>query len=218
MQTVARGNAAEFSRISGIPHSTLTGYLKGVSSPKAEHLATLARAGDVSVEWLLEGETPVTRESSPGRGEPSGSPPDDLVQIQSVSVDVAAGEGAPDDQLEVVEESGLWLPAWWIRQEYGVTPDRVRLVRAQGNSMMPTIYPGQRLLVALLPEAHALRDGLIYIFHSPGGIQVKRLLLEPDHVHVWSDNPEGGRFRVTLDDWERHYRTRAVVLESFSRH
>ncbi|WP_081304860.1 XRE family transcriptional regulator [Aeromonas hydrophila] len=53
---VPAGSGREFAKRAGIGYSTVHNYLQGVSSPTLENLVSLARAGDVSVEWLATGE------------------------------------------------------------------------------------------------------------------------------------------------------------------
>lgn len=49
------GSGNELSRLSGIPRGTLERYMKG-REPRAAQLAAIARAADVSMDWLITGE------------------------------------------------------------------------------------------------------------------------------------------------------------------
>lgn len=137
--------------------------------------------------------------------------PAGLVRIPQVTVETECGDGAAHVGFEEVEGYVVY-PEWQIRQEFGVEPSRVKEIRTRGSSMEPTIMPGQRLFVALW-DGQPLQDGLVYVIHGPGGVQIKRLFIEPDHIHVWSDNAEAPRFRVKLEQWDRDYRVMAVALE-----
>ncbi|WP_438834335.1 XRE family transcriptional regulator [Aeromonas oralensis] len=53
---VPAGSGRDFAKRAGIGYSTVHNYLQGVSSPTLENLVSLARAGNVSVEWLATGE------------------------------------------------------------------------------------------------------------------------------------------------------------------
>ena len=121
-----------------------------------------------------------------------------------------------------IEPSGVFLPDSYVRQVYGVSPDRVMYLHGRGRSMMPTIMPGQRVMVALLTPGTAVRDGLIYVINyaaAPlGAVLVKRLELEPGHVRVVSDNPEVDDYTVSFEVWDRDYSLAAVVLETAQRH
>ena len=154
-----------------------------------------------------------TQSESGIQNELSGDPVG-YTRVPEVVLEPSAGPGT-DEEVEVEEVQGdTLLPDTFIRREYGVSPERLRTIRVRGSSMEPTIRPGQRLLVALVPPAQALQDGLVYVFAGPGGVQIKRLFLEPGHVRVWSDNPDAPRFAVALPTFESEYRIVAVALEA----
>lgn len=52
---VPSGSGRDFAKKAGIGYSTVHNYLQAVSSPTLENLVLLAKAGDVSVEWLATG-------------------------------------------------------------------------------------------------------------------------------------------------------------------
>ncbi len=53
---VPAGSGRDFAKRAGIGYSTMHNYLQAVSSPTLENLVLLAKAGNVSVEWLATGE------------------------------------------------------------------------------------------------------------------------------------------------------------------
>ncbi|MEM1055143.1 MAG: S24 family peptidase [Bacteroidota bacterium] len=141
-----------------------------------------------------------------------------LVNVEAAAHD-ASGDGfLVDVDLIEVEPSGLFYPEWFCRSEYGVSSERLRLIRVSGDSMVPALLPGQRALIAVLPPGAPLRDGQIYVIDGPGGVLVKRLYLTPDHVTVHSDNPTAPTYNVALETWNHEYHLRAVVLETPQRH
>ncbi len=58
----AKGGQSAISRLSGVPLSTLNGYLSGVDM-KATNMVALAKACEVSVEWLATGNDPASSQS-----------------------------------------------------------------------------------------------------------------------------------------------------------
>lgn len=48
-------NQAEFSRVTGIPKSTLSRILQGKSDPSPENLAAIALACKRSIDWIVTG-------------------------------------------------------------------------------------------------------------------------------------------------------------------
>lgn len=171
---------------------------------------------------------PVTlRPSQVSADSPALQPESDLVEIPLL-VDIAAEAAGPnggflvDSDYFEIEPSGVFLPKDYVRQMYGVSPDRVYYIHGRGRSMVPTIMPGQRMMIALLHPGTAIRDGLIYVIDyaaAPlGGVLVKRLELTPDHVNVVSDNDDVADYLVPFEVWQRDYQLRAVVLETAVRH
>ena len=135
-----------------------------------------------------------------------------------VTIEPAASDNGNELDVEIEEVEGdTWLPDWWIIQEYGMSPERIRYVRVRGDSMKETILPGQRLTIGLVPPGHVVADGHVYVFRGPGGVLIKRLYVLPEHIHVWSDNEKAPRYQVPLEVFSRDYRIAAVALEISSK-
>ena len=149
--------------------------------------------------------------------ENGGVVPPGYTRVPEILIEPSASEvwdvGNEEEVTPEEAPSDTILPDWYIRSEYGVSPDRIRYVRVKGDSMIPTLMPGERLVVAMLWDGYTLRDSAIYILVGPGGAQVKRLILEPGQVMIWSDNPDRPRFPVKLSTFRTDYRVVAVVLE-----
>ena len=223
---------AEIAERLGVPPGTVSSWRSRGALPQRRILA-LSKVAGVSAEWLGTGagEGPavprVTVKPSPDGAEPDAGPASEPLYQIPILVDIAAaaamhgnGDGflVDTDHVEL-EPSGVRLPPTYIRQVYGVDPERVWYIHARGNSMWPTIQPGQRVMIALvLEEVTPVRDGLIYVVRAPGGIIIKRLRLEPDYVVVTSDNPDVDAYRVPNEVWDRDYTVRAIVLETAQRH
>jgi len=115
-------------------------------------------------------------------------PPSDYLRLQHL--DAEAGPGGArlnPDSPEVIGE--LSLARDYIRQLLGVVPRQGRLVllTGRGDSMRPTIQPGDVLVIDTGITAFEY-DGL-YLINLGNGQQVKRLVDRGDAVHVCSDNP-----------------------------
>ncbi len=123
-----------------------------------------------------------------------GGPPDDpiggngLVSVKRHPVAVSAGPGAV-----VSEEWGkpyLAFDERWLKGLTSSTPDRLSIVRVEGDSMSPTLNDGDDVLVDRGDSGERLRDG-IYVLRIDDAVVVKRLALSPmgRRVTVQSDNP-----------------------------
>ncbi|MEO0558193.1 MAG: S24 family peptidase [Bacteroidota bacterium] len=209
----------------GVTEKTIRRYLDE-SSPSAPSVAALDfLSGHVPGSLQLQ---VATGEPSSPQYDPSGPKSDaSLVAIPYI-VNIEAAAHGPNGGFLVdlehveLEPSNVNLPAEYIRSEYKVSPERVFYISGAGNSMVPTILPGQRVMIALLPETTPVRDSLIYIIEylgsSPSSVIVKRLHIHPGKIEVAADNPEIDSYFIPLDVWQAEYRLRAVVLETAQRH
>jgi phage repressor protein C with HTH and peptisase S24 domain len=123
-----------------------------------------------------------------------GGPPESeqatggLVTVKRHPVTVSAGPGAV-----VNEELGKPYFAFderWLKELTPSQPSKLSIVRVDGDSMAPTLNPGDEILVDLGDASERLRDG-IYVLRIDDSVVVKRLALNPmgRRVTVQSDNP-----------------------------
>jgi transcriptional regulator with XRE-family HTH domain len=87
----------------------------------------------------------------------------------------------------------------WIERELSATPDDLCMVPVDDDSMMPTLRPGDTILLdrrAVRPD----REG-IYIIRMNDVSLIKRLQIMPDgYVKISCDNPTYETFTVNLSD------------------
>lgn len=174
-----------------LPISSLRDYEMGHRAPGGDAIAAWVSIG-VNANWLLTGVGPMMLADMQG-ARPDvallGPAPDarDYASVPLyVDVRAAAGHGAVVDS-EVVKVPLMFRSAW-IREEIGTTPGNLSLINVVGDSMAPTILPGDTVMIN-----HAARrldrDG-IYVVRMGDGLLVKRLQLMPGgQVMVRSDNP-----------------------------
>jgi phage repressor protein C with HTH and peptisase S24 domain len=118
----------------------------------------------------------------------AGPAPNGLVSVKRHPVTVSAGPGAV-----VTEELGKPYFAFDERWLKALTPTpaaSLSIVRVEGDSMSPTLNPGDEILLDLGDCADRLRDG-IYVLRVDDALVVKRVALNPlgRRVTVQSDNP-----------------------------
>lgn len=122
---------------------------------------------------------------SPTFSEPGG---DDLrVYIPLVSAHVSAGPGSDVWQPEI--EEYITVSESVIKRETGVSSSRLVAFIAVGTSMVPTIMPGDRLIVARA-NGEPVIDRAVYVWRSRyDGMAVKRaVLLEGGGIALQGDN------------------------------
>jgi len=111
-----------------------------------------------------------------------------LTSVKRHPVTVSAGPGSM-----VNEELGRPYFAFderWLKALTSTPADNLSIVRVEGDSMSPTLNPGDEILIDLGDCADRLRDG-IYVLRIDDALVVKRLALNPlgRSVTVQSDNP-----------------------------
>jgi len=122
-----------------------------------------------------------------------GGPPEiaareGLVAVNRTAVRASAGPGAI-----VSEEAGRPYFAFderWLRALTATPSDKLSIIRVEGDSMAPTLNPGDDILVDLADREERLRDG-VYVLRIDDALVVKRIALHPigGRVTVQSDNP-----------------------------
>ena len=123
-----------------------------------------------------------------------GGPPEEpaqsggLITVKRAPVAVSAGPGAI-----VSEELGrpyFGFDERWLKSLTATPPARLSIVQVEGDSMSPTLNPGDEILVDAGDGTERLRDG-IYVLRVDDALLVKRLALNPvgRSVTVQSDNP-----------------------------
>jgi len=142
------------------------------------------------------GERPTSAGSGGAKSEASGR----VLRIAELDVRAAAGDGLVGDGVKIVEE---WaLPSGMVRQYSTAPATDLRIITVMGDSMEPTLQPGQRVLVDTgdrnpsPPGVFVVWDGL--------GLVVKRCQVvphsEPPRVRITSDNAKYDTYERTLSE------------------
>jgi phage repressor protein C with HTH and peptisase S24 domain len=113
---------------------------------------------------------------------------DGLVSVNRHAVAASAGPGAL-----VGDELGrpyLAFDQRWLKSLTPTRAEQLSVVRVEGDSMAPTLNPGDDIMIDLDDCGDRLRDG-IYVLRAEDALVVKRLALNPiaRRVTVQSDNP-----------------------------
>lgn len=188
---------AEAASKFGIPISTYRKYESGPSEPGADAVAGISRAG-INANWLLTGEGQMLLNQVSGtRTEYQVDLDKDYVSIPLYDVHAAAGSGTLVDEEHVVDV--LHFKQEWIRAELRASPDDLYLIHVDGESMEPTLRPGDIILVDNRDQSQA-RDG-IYVLRMNGTLLVKRLQRLPGGIiKVTSDNAAYSPFEINAEN------------------
>lgn len=188
-------SVSAFARRSDIGESLMRQYLSG-SIPGADKLVQVARAGNANIEWLATGEGPMRR----GYGKPVAEsfsvqePAPGYEYLPLYDVQAAAGHGSLVEREDIADF--LAFKSAWIRRELGADPKDLYLISVEGDSMEPTLRPGDVILVDRRQAWRIPKDG-VYVLLMDGSLLVKRLQSMPGGIiKVTSDNPSYSPFQL----------------------
>ncbi len=156
------------AQLLGIPPQNVSDWERGVVTPSSKNLRRLAEVLEVSLDWLITGKG----SPEPLKGEP----------VSFIPVYATVPGGPPNDQGDVGIIGYVPVPPEYVgRDIYGL--------RVNGDSMAPTIEPGDRVLVArdVIPE-----NGDVVVARVRGEPTLKRLKVEGNRIILYADNSKYG--------------------------
>ncbi len=180
---VERGeNYADLSRLIGRNPAYIQQFIKRGTPRKLDEEDRRILARYFGVAETMLGSSPPTGAPIPrARGLPA------VVAVPRLSLGASAGAGSLDEDERVA--GVMAFDAQWLRH-LGVRPQRVSIIRVDGESMAPTLSDGDDIMVDHEDEAPRLRDG-VYVLRLDGVLMVKRIAMGPlrGRFSVLSDNP-----------------------------
>lgn len=117
-------------------------------------------------------------------------PPGEFVFIPCLNFHLSAGHGLDQMEIEFVQAQAQAFRAEWVRRE-GLKPAKLACMYAKGNSMEPSIWDGDSLVIDT--SQIEIIDGKVYALWYEGGERVKRLYRLP-----------GGSLRIRSDNSSEH--------------
>lgn len=211
---------AGLARASGIPQPTINRILKNVGKkgPETHTIASLARAVNVTFEWLHEGKGPMARTSDiPAEDGAPVQPVDvaddeaDFYSIRLADGFLHAGCGAEDGDLEYEDHVTVAVSKQWVAKK-GLNPAALRAVRVKGQSNYPKIQDGN--IVIVNTEDRDIVVGEYYAVNYNLKAVVKRIEREGGIWYLASDNPLPQYRRHAVEDSDSFIIGRVVKLEA----
>lgn len=195
---------------------------------KNENLRGLARLYQVSLEELLTGDGPMRDATKAHHAldasqigtpiitwdKPEDLPEGEFVIVPRYDLHVAAGNGHVVYE-EIEHEQGQAYRTNSIRR-LGTMASNLMTVYAKGDSMEPSIYAGDALLVDR--GQREVQDRNVYVLRYGHEIRVKRLFRRPDGgLRIVSDNTNGFPEEVVTATEMEHIEIIGRVVERSGR-
>ena len=177
-------------------------------NPSAETLGKIAKALGCAVADLTGERPPRSAIQEKHQG--------DTVSIYELDVHAGSGMGTDGDTtLLATQEAGAitgvhTMPTASFREAYGVPSGHIRIIPVKGNSMEPTLWPGQRVMVDIEdkvpspPGIFVVWDGLALVLKFVEVVPNS----DPLKVRISSANKNFMAYERTLD--EAHINGRVV--------
>ncbi len=177
----------------GVRQSFISRWEKGVL-PTADILLRIATGFGTSVEWLLTGEGPRPSGKIVHHNVDTAGKCSEFALVPLYRVAISAGKGR--EVLGEEEEGQVAFRRAWLARELHVSPPDLVVLFVEGDSMIPSLNPGDLALVEKL-DAKPTRDG-VYVYRLGNALQVKRFQFLPGgNIKVTSDNPSYSPVTIT---------------------
>ncbi len=182
-----RVTGTHLAQITGITAGAISHWRTGRRNLTDFRQAQLiANALEINVEWLITGKGAAEGErvvSLPDKELPS----EGYVQIKEFSVKCGAGPGGTP----TYEEEHDSVPATYRESFFlnlGIKPEDCMRFRVHGDSMEPTLFDGDRILVHLTDNQH-IENNHVYAINVGSEVRVKRLIRQINgDLIIHSDN------------------------------
>lgn len=173
----AEGSVSALAKKAGISHSGLLRYLAG-GDPSRKVLVALSQAANVDLTWLAT-----------GLGERHQGLPKQSLTLLPLYDSASTSHGdlrsaAPTGKSTLTELA--FCRAWLNRN--GLDYTHLKALTMQGDSMAPSIAPGDTLLIDITRTGVVC--GKIYVIEDSGNLLLRRIQLEVgNRLRLVSDNP-----------------------------
>ncbi|MGI2222322.1 XRE family transcriptional regulator [Shewanella oncorhynchi] len=210
-EIIGSDSARSFAMKADLSQTAIQKYLIGDSTPNVERLIAIAKAGGVTVEWLVTGNGPKYQKDFDAfvsqshtdksvdvvaqMATPSGFL-SEFALIPGYSVQVSAGWGSEGSD-EVEPSRHLAFRKRWLKWRGFAEKDLV-VVWAKGDSMEPIISNNNTLLINM--QRTELTDGNIFVIRNENQLWVKRVQVMPNAWLLLSDNPLYKAIEVPMDE------------------
>lgn len=166
----------------GVPKDTVRNLMSGrTKSFRNDKLEAVARALDMPIDALLTARQ--TDKNTPAEKRAAHL---NTFNVPFYDVRASMGPGAFNDAERVIGHVPFQRD--WLERIVPGDLDHLAVVEAIGDSMVPTIMSGDRVVLNL--AATSLVDGDVFALLLQDSLLIKRVFIAPGGIELRSDNPE----------------------------
>lgn len=158
------GGLRAASTLVGVTEDSLSNWKSGRVNPSFHGMKSLAKAADVSLDWLAYGE-------GPERLEDTGN------YVLVSCIDAASLAETTLATMLANEPQTIAMPRSWVAHTLGLTSDNLVLLTASGDTMVPTISSGDILLVDV--DINKFTEEAVYLVGMGDTVSLKRVQMAP---------------------------------------
>lgn len=184
------------AKMLGVSRAAVAQWERGTAVPGVDRIKDLATVLGIDPAELAFG--------APREGEPSAPTAklrdDSLVLVNEREVRASAGGGAV---VEAEDVNGTWgFPRDWLKYELRAKPADLDVITIDGDSMSPTLEPGDKVVVDRSRTAPS-PPGVFIVWDGMATV-AKRLEFipnsDPPRVRILSDNPRYQPYERTAEE------------------
>ncbi|MBJ7556544.1 LexA family transcriptional regulator [Marinomonas spartinae] len=183
-------NAADMAKKIGSVSAIISAWKKRNTIPYKEVYET-SRITGYSMDWILTGQG--VKQTDKIQVIPEDN---DYCHVPQYSIEASAGQGALVEAENI--DQHLAFKESWLRKS-GINPANLIAMYARGDSMEPTIYSGDSLVIDKTRDT-VTSDGGVYVINYDGELFVKRVQKQLDGlVAITSDNKNYQPMTIPLE-------------------
>lgn len=180
----------ELGAACGVSRNAVSLWESGGSAPTLDKIEPMTEKLDIDPVWLLRGKHNQSAKRTPEVG---------VVTVSVPEYDVRVSAGGGSFQISDETKKDVWLfSRRYVADELRLGAARLVVLEVIGDSMEPTLRPGDRVLVNMA-DRRVSQPGLFVLWDGDGTV-VKRLELvpgtKPMMINRISDNPLNKSYAV----------------------
>lgn len=202
----------EFSDQIGITQGALSQLESGKSKLALDTTLKITQTFDVNCNWLLNGSGETFLDGSATGQEMTSGQSKETGLIPLINEEARAGYLKNFDNTDYIGTLDVYKIPGYEQGNY-------RMFEIEGDSMVPTIYPREIVIVEKVEDITNIENGSLCVVITEDGIVAKRTYLsakDAPTIVLKSDNAKYKTYAVDIDDVREVWEIRAKITSVFA--